>query len=496
MPLSAVLGGGVVHQPLPTPGLANPWVQRSGLVHHPIAATHTVPAGLSFQPPPTASSSGAGCFPRPPSVVSGEGLAQQPHSAAGSAFASPSCSSPDLAALAQLVAEQLRAPLQAPAAPVTHAQQALSPALRLVPPRVVPSDAASVSEQEQTERLDLDHDPQHLSFRQSVGRLLGVCPSFACTAEPSEDQGLSAVELALGVRPQASPQACLSESSLVSRALLKAQEAVRGPGPCQGWSPGSVPYFPGALPCGRFLKPERSRTASRSHLAHDLLPKGPLAPSQEDLLLLPEKGRASSLSLLVNNKSLADWEELARRNLESASIIDSFLAGLVESIRDPSQEVFSLRDEICEETVSAFISAVAQGLRDLTSSSARLYTNVVLARRDALLSQSSIPGSSAQKASLRALPIKEGTLLEPFLLSSSNRLSCAGIWPSSPPAHRRASLARACRPLQGLPPPRPPTPNDGPQICTLHFQAPSKPASSHAMFLRGRACRPASGSSG
>ena len=106
-----------------------------------------------------------------------------------------------------------------------------------------------------------------------------------------------------------------------------------------------------------------------------------LAPSQEDLLLLPARSHTSPQSCHLSDKVLADWGEMARRGLETASVMDGFLGGLIEAVRDPdtSLEGFHLWPEMDPAQICSFARSVAQGLRFLSSSMARLHTNCVLA---------------------------------------------------------------------------------------------------------------------
>ena len=67
--------------------------------------------------------------------------------------------------------------------------------------------------------------------------------------------------------------------------------------------------------------------------------------------------------------------------------MDSFLGGLIEAVRDPdpSLEGFHLRTEQDPAQICSFARSVAQALRFLSFSLARLNTNCILARRDAVL---------------------------------------------------------------------------------------------------------------
>ena len=99
-------------------------------------------------------------------------------------------------------------------------------------------------------------------------------------------------------------------------------------------------------------------------LAPEAIPLANLAPSQEDLLLLPVRSHTSPRSCQLSDKVLADLEETAQRGLETVSVMDSFLGGLIEAVRDPdpSLEGFHLKTEQDPVQICSFARSVAQGM--------------------------------------------------------------------------------------------------------------------------------------
>ena len=65
-------------------------------------------------------------------------------------------------------------------------------------------------------------------------------------------------------------------------------------------------------------------------------------PTQEDLLLLGGAERAVREAKIVSikDKALQDLSLMASRGLEACSVMDSFLGGLVDSVRDSSMPNF------------------------------------------------------------------------------------------------------------------------------------------------------------
>ena len=54
---------------------------------------------------------------------------------------------------------------------------------------------------------------------------------------------------------------------------------------------------------------------------------------------------------------------MARRGLETTSVMDSFLGGLVGALKDPGSDTFQLRQDLDASAILAFIQTLAQGLK-------------------------------------------------------------------------------------------------------------------------------------
>ena len=205
-------------------------------------------------------------------------------------------------------------------------------------------------------------DPQQSgSLLKSLAMLTDLCPSLAAPVTPVAEQGLSAAETLLGSQAPTPPSKVrLKESAMVSCALRSAQEAARGTGQQEDVPPEGVPDFPKALPLGKFLKPTNSPFSRRAVLAHEAIPLSALPPSQEDLLLLPVRSCSSPRACQLPDKVMANWEEMARQGLETASVMDGFLGGLTEAVRDPdpSLQGFRLRPEMDPGQICAFTRSV------------------------------------------------------------------------------------------------------------------------------------------
>ena len=142
---------------------------------------------------------------------------------------------------------------------------------------------------------------------------------------------LTAAELALGAVAQPSPPPhppppSLRESSMVATAVRRVQEEARA---CNTEAtPQSVLDFPGALPSRKLFRPGKPLFMKGVPLSHLAIPSATLHLSQDDMLLIPERSCLSKSPRLacIPEQSLANWEEMARRGLESTSVMGSFLA--------------------------------------------------------------------------------------------------------------------------------------------------------------------------
>ena len=129
---------------------------------------------------------------------------------------------------------------------------------------------------------------------------------------------------------------------MVVEALQAAMVKVRG----QDEPPvaGTVPNLPSALPCGTFLTDKGRKISKKKLLSTDSLPSGKLKSTREDSLLVQESEK-SSHSLNVKEKSFSDFEGLTGAGLQSVSVMDSFLGGLVSVVSDDSSDSFSVKPD-------------------------------------------------------------------------------------------------------------------------------------------------------
>ena len=114
---------------------------------------------------------------------------------------------------------------------------------------------------------------------------------------------------------------------------------------------------------GKFLKPEKLPFSRKQVLQRGVIPDSALPLSQEDLLLLPERSRSAPRTACLSDRCLSDYEETARRGLESISIMDTFLGGLVSSLKDPASDTFTLRASPDPSAIVLFIQSMSEGLK-------------------------------------------------------------------------------------------------------------------------------------
>ena len=250
------------------------------------------------------------------------------------------------------------------------------------------------------------------SFGEAVDRLAAVSPD-SVGAAPETASSLSAAERALGGAPtKSSPSLCLKESTMVAEVFHSTLAKTRGN--AEPPAVGSVPAIPSALPCGHFLTMKNLKSPFKKRpVLGDSFPTSFLPVTQEDMLLLGEDDRNSNSprSFAVKDKVLAEWELLAAKGLESVSVMDSFLGGLVSSIKDPSSSSFAVREEVDTADVVSFVRTISDSLKFAASSFASLQVNLTLCRRDAILSRSPVlKKSPSTLASLRVVPVRQASL--------------------------------------------------------------------------------------
>ena len=243
----------------------------------------------------------------------------------------------------------------------------------------------------------------------AAGRICPICVGWRVGGggEASQSQApcLTAAELALGAVAQPSTfPLSLHESAMVATAVHRIQEEARAYNPEA--APESVPNFPGAFPPGKFVrlgKPVFTKGLPLSHLA---IPSATLRLSQDDMLLIPERFHLSKVPhpASIPKPLLVNWEEMARRGLETTSVMGSLLGSLVGTLRDPESDSFQLHHNLHAPAILALIQTLAQGLKASADIFARLHFKPILARRDSTMSASSVVLTSGLRTSLRTLP--------------------------------------------------------------------------------------------
>ena len=143
------------------------------------------------------------------------------------------------------------------------------------------------------------------------------------------------------------------------------------------------------------------------------MPEASLAASQAEELVTVKEGPPA---VTLPDKVLSSWESQLLYSLTNLSLADSLLSGvgkvLVSSpdagIPGPSSSAGERDDK--QEDLFLLLSSLGQCVSSLASGLTSSYTNVVLARRDALLGKSSLPHHV--RNSFRVLPLSD-TLFGP-----------------------------------------------------------------------------------
>ena len=258
-------------------------------------------------------------------------------------------------------------------------------------------------------------DQQLWSFAALLAQLGEYAPfALVDRGEASQSQApcLTAAELALGAVAQPStspPPPGLHKSAMVAMAVSRVQDTrPYNPEAC----PESVPDFPGAFPPGKFVRPGKPAFTKGLPLSHSAIPSATLCLSQDDMLLIPERSRLSKVPrpTSIPERLLVNWQEMDRRGLETTSVMDSFLSGLVGALRDPESDSFQLHQDLDAPAILALIQTLAQGLKASADISTRLHFNPILARRDSTLSASSVVRTPGLHTSIRTLPVGQDGL--------------------------------------------------------------------------------------
>ena len=248
------------------------------------------------------------------------------------------------------------------------------------------------------------------SFDDALALLQRLLPSLFSRAEAAPARPMSAIASAMARAPAHSPvtSASLLESAHVTSAIEDSLATVRG---SKDPSSSTLPEFPNGFKCGRYLRPRPvsrgNSLGSKGLVCRSALPDGVPPANQEDLLV----AAAGSHPVTLSDKNLADNEEFARRALDACSVLDSFVAGLVESIKCEDQSTFQA-GLLDSRSINAFAGAIDVSLRFATDSLAKLLLNTVLARRDALLTSSSSVSAPLARSALRLAPLSSSSLFD------------------------------------------------------------------------------------
>ena len=263
------------------------------------------------------------------------------------------------------------------------------------------SDASSIAEEE------AEDSPPTFSLKDAIRRLSIVSPdSVGAPADSAAMLSSAGRLLGRPARGSSSNDVRLKASDMVVDELDKAWAKVRG---CSDLPlAGTVPSFPSAYSCGSFL---RVRYAAQKDQLQDRLPHTNIQASREDLLLLPEADRKQARTMVIKDKQLSEFEDHTCLALQSLSAVDSFLAGLILSLKEGSKtEPFRLKSDINKDDVLSFLEAVDDRLKASASLVSSLHVNLSLCRRDAILSKSKVVSEERCRASLRSVPPHDSSL--------------------------------------------------------------------------------------
>ena len=92
------------------------------------------------------------------------------------------------------------------------------------------------------------------------------------------------------------------------------------------------------MPFWKFFYPDQKQSLLRQHasfLSSSSLPPGAHQSSQEDLVLVTECQRSVPCLASLQDKTLAEWEDLMRRGLEAVCLADTFIAAMACALRKP-----------------------------------------------------------------------------------------------------------------------------------------------------------------
>ena len=219
----------------------------------------------------------------------------------------------------------------------------------------------------------------------------------------------------------------------------------------RGPLPDLPPIGPKALKTNSFfLRSKSSYLLDKSSLPlldHTSLPQHPLILSDVCRSVLSRSAAANNgsqpFTLAVSDKRAQDWEELARRGLESASFADSVL-NVVSANSIQVGAKGSLSRPLSDVDHQTLVWSLGRSIESMADCLGRLYFNIILARRDAYLAKASarIPPNCLPR--IRALPLDQVAIFGPQVAGTVAQANATAVTdqflslPRSRPSHQQA----------------------------------------------------------
>ena len=159
-------------------------------------------------------------------------------------------------------------------------------------------------------------------------------------------------------------------------------------------------------------------------ILHSNLPQAPLSLSDACRSALSKRHVDARVKGHIPEKSLKDWEDLARMGLESASLTESVLS--VISVAKNTRGAQSVKT-MSDRDLRVLLWFMSKTVRSLSDCLARLFFNSILARRDAFLGNASSRLSPETLNRIRALPFDSHSVFGPQVASAVNQANSRAI---------------------------------------------------------------------
>ena len=253
------------------------------------------------------------------------------------------------------------------------------------------------------------------SFKDKVEILAEILPDRVEAVEGKKVTLTEADRVFLGDSGLSTPDSSiLLESPSVGAEVKAALAAIQDGGSGGASDPIlKAPYdLPRALSLGSFPKTRFPPFPRKENFKHVSIPQTSLRISTDDVrfarsISVTPKGHTSH-SAILSDIRLKTWEETARQGLESMSLLDTFFGAVLKTVFKRNEDgSLQVNQDVDPATVQSLVATVSENLTFSSHSLATLHANFVLARRDAVLADSTIPEES--KSTVRALPF-ENTL--------------------------------------------------------------------------------------